>query len=281
MIQRSFVHLPGIGASTEAKLWQKGIGDWAGLRRAAPELFDEKKRESMFQLLDRCEDAYRRNDLFYFYQAFPREHLWRLVPEAFDRIAYLDIETTGRGFPPAAHSTTITFYFRGEVFQEYDPVRKYRLIRKILQESSMLCTFFGEAFDVPFLRAEFPDLDFDKAHIDLCFWLKRQGYKGGLKKVQKEFKDIPARDSLDINGFDAVRLWSMHRRGVPGALETLLTYNAEDTVVLEPLLIKAYNREIEAMPVPGLIPLEPRAFPELGTRIDPRVYEMLRGVGAD
>jgi uncharacterized protein len=205
------------------------------------------------------------------------------VPECFNDadagIAYLDIETTGTGHPPLCESTTITFYFKGQVLQEHDHAKKKALIKKVLDECSMVCTFFGEAFDVPFLEKEYGIL-FKKPHVDLCFWLKRLGYKGGLKKVQKLFKEIPERLSLDIDGFDAVRLWKLHKRGVDGALETLLTYNAEDTVVLEPLLVIAYNLEVEknAQSAPTRLEKLPmRSLPELTTKVHRKVYDYLRG----
>ena len=106
--------------------------------------------------------------------------------------------------------------------------------------------------------------------------LRRLGYSGGLKKVQKRFADIPLRDSMDIDGYDAVRLWRMHRKGVQSALETLLTYNAEDTVVLEPLLIHALNQEIVKNPAFGLSPIPSRSYVRPATRIFPEVYRALR-----
>ena len=153
----------------------------------------------------------------------------------FDEIAFLDIETNGLYLPPSSNSTTITFYFRGQLYQEHEHRRKEALLHKIHAEAAIYCTYFGEVFDLPFLRREF-HLPLLKPHLDLCFWLKRLGYNGGLKKVEKSFDDIPRRQSLDIGGLDAVRLWEFHQRGVSGALDTLLTYNAEDTIVLESLL---------------------------------------------
>jgi uncharacterized protein YprB with RNaseH-like and TPR domain len=140
----------------------------------------------------------------------------------------------------------------------------------------MIVTFFGAAFDVPFLTAEF-GVPFDKPHLDLCFWLRRLGCKGGLKRIQKQFPSIPLRTSMDIDGYDAVRLWRLHTKGVPGALETLLAYNAEDTVVLEPLLVEAWRLELARHPDFGLEPLPSRDWPEIPTRVWPEVYGLLRG----
>ena len=276
MIERSFVHFPGVGATTERKLWDRGIRDWNCLQDAAPSLFRGPKLDTVKRVLDESREAWSRRDLHYFYSCLPRTELWRMVPGFLDEIAFLDIETNGLNLPPLAHSTTVTFYFQGVVYQEHEPDRKRALLHDMCERATLICTFFGEVFDVPFLRREF-DHPIAKAHLDLCFWLKRLGYGGGLKKVEKLFPDIPQRQALDIDGFDAVRLWGLHRRGVPGALETLLHYNAEDTIVLEALLIKAFNLEVQNRPHLALTALPERPLARLSTRIHPHVYEMLRG----
>jgi uncharacterized protein len=275
MLERSLVHLPGVGDARERQLWESGVRGWADLHAGH---FTPARWAKVERALELSREAHGARNPFYFYETLPRDHLWRMVPDYRDDIAYLDIETTGMGRPPAAHSTTITFYFRGRLYQEHEFAAKARLIRDVLSRAKVLCTFFGEAFDVPFLRAEF-GIPFEIAHLDLCFWLKKLGYRGGLKRIQKQFPEIPARLSLDIDGFDAVRLWGMHRRGMEGALETLLTYNAEDTVVLEPLLALAYNQEVARHPELGLDPLPLPELPPLPTRVYPEVYAALRGTG--
>jgi uncharacterized protein YprB with RNaseH-like and TPR domain len=275
MLRQTFVHLPGVGAATERKLWESGIRDWNELRREAGAVFAPQRVDEALRLLDLSEEAHEKRNPHFFYKRLPREQLWRVVPEFIENAAYLDIETTGLGHPPKAHSTTISFVFRGEVLQAWEPVAKRMLIEHVLEESSILVSFFGEVFDVPFLQAEF-GIAFEKAHLDLCFWLKRHGIGGGLKKVQKNFPEIPDRNSLDINGYDAVKLWRLHERGIEGALETLLTYNAEDTIVLEPLLVRAFNLEAAKQPELGATPLAPRPLAPIRTRLLPDIYEMLR-----
>jgi uncharacterized protein YprB with RNaseH-like and TPR domain len=278
MLERSFVHLPGIGLSTEKRLWQRGILDWNALRDGAASLFVGSRLNGVREALDATRAAWERRDLLYFYENLPRAELWRLVPGFFDEIAFLDIETDGLNLPPSSSSTTITFYFRGVVHQAHQPAEKAALLARMSDEAAIFCTYFGEVFDLPFLRREFK-MDLRKPHLDLCFWLKRLGYNGGLKKVERAFDDIPRRQSVDIGGLDAVRLWHLHQRGVRGALETLLTYNAEDTVVLESLLVKAYNMELEQRPHLDLQPLELRPLPRLATEVDLRIYERLRTPG--
>jgi uncharacterized protein YprB with RNaseH-like and TPR domain len=238
--------------------------------------FRGAKAEAFQRALDDSESAWDRRDLHFFYQILPRPELWRLVPGFFDEIAFLDIETNGLNLPPYSQSTTITFYFRGRLYQEYEHRRKRELIESMQAEASIFCTYFGEVFDVPFLRREFK-LSIEKAHLDLCFWLKRQGYNGGLKKVERCFDDIPKRKSMDIDGFDAVRLWHYFQKGDRGALDTLLTYNAEDTIVLQALLVKAFNFEVESRPYLGLKPLAQVPPPPMPTSVDPRIYDRLRG----
>src|SRR5579859_1204347 len=177
MLQRSFVHIPGIGQTTENKLWQKGILSWESLHSSASELFKISRADVVRRALDESHSAYARHDLTYFAQALPRDQLWRLLPEvSLDEIAFLDIETTGLGFPPASHSTAITFYVGGQLFQEYAPGPKLALIREVLERCRMITTFFGQAFDVPFLEREF-GIPFGRPHLDLCFWLRRLGCK--------------------------------------------------------------------------------------------------------
>jgi uncharacterized protein YprB with RNaseH-like and TPR domain len=276
ILRQSFVHLPGVGIGTERKLWSRGLRSWEDLDRESGSLFKPEKRAQVRQALELSEKAWSQRDWRYFYETLPRDQLWRLVPGNLDGIAYLDIETTGMGYPPSAESTVICFYFQGEVLQAHTHREKRALLRWVLGECSLVCTFFGEAFDIPFLEQEY-GFKLDKAHLDLCHWLRRLGFKGGLKKVQKQFADIPARLSMDIDGFDAVRLWRMHERGIDGALETLTTYNAEDTVVLHPLLVKAFNLELERHPLFGLSRLESPALPKLKTRSHESVYRLLRG----
>lgn len=275
MLKHSFIHIPGIGEGTEKRLWERGIRNWQELSESAAQVFKPHKLKSVQESLDQSIEAYRKRDVSFFCQTLPRNHRWRLIPEFGKKIAYFDIETTGLGMPPDAHSTTITFYFNGEVLQEHEPKKKRKLVEKINREADLWVSYFGEVFDLPFLRREL-DLELNVPHIDLCFWLRRHGFAGGLKKVQKNFPEIPNRQSMDIDGYDAVRLWRLHQAGVSGALETLLTYNAEDTVVLEPLLIRAFNLEVDKHPGLPIKRLPMREVPGLSTRIHSSVYSVLR-----
>jgi uncharacterized protein YprB with RNaseH-like and TPR domain len=275
VLKQTFAHLPKIGLKKERQLRAVGISDWSLLRENAADVLGPKLRDDVLEALDSGQAALDDRNSYYFYKTLPRELLWRMVPDFEDEIAYLDIETTGAYLPPRGHTTSITFYYQGRVYQEVDPEAKQDLVLDIAGSAKLLVTFFGEVFDVPFLRKEF-GLPLEIAQLDLCFWLRRLGYRGGLKQIEKQFPDVFPR-SRPLDGWDAVRLWQAHRRGMEGALETLLTYNAEDTVVLEGLLVHAFNMEVERNSDWAECPLALRPLPQLATRVDDTVYSWLRG----
>ncbi len=275
LLRKTFIHLRGIGERTERHLWSLGIRDWNHLAAEAPHLFGAKKLYEIQEDLELSLMAWDARDLFFFHKFLPSNERWRMIRGAFDDIAYFDIEANGGGMPPLAESTVIAFLFRGELLQEHEKKAKRQLIEYILAESSLLCTFNGAAYDVPFLAHEF-EVPFHKAHVDLCHWLRAQGFQGGLKAIQKAFPHLHQRSSMDIDGWDAVRLWRLYEQGIDSALTTLMCYNAEDVLILHPLLVEAYNRQslahgdLEA----GTLNLNP--LPALDTDVDPEVFARLR-----
>lgn len=247
MIKNTFIHLPGIGPETERKFWSSGVRTWDDLEASIDRLFGAKRAQTIARCLNDCRIAHQQGKLEYFQERLKSSDMWRLLPGFLasglaDDIAYLDIETTGLGFPPECASTTIAVLFRGKLEVEHAYERKRLLMKELERDARMFVTFNGSTFDLPFLRREF-QVQLRQPHIDLRYWMANLGRRGGLKAIQKSFQEIPQRKSMDIDGFDAVRLWNLHRRAVPFALETLMTYNAEDTVVLEQLIYCGLNLE--------------------------------------
>ena len=278
MIQNSFVHLPGIGAETEQRLWSQGFKTWNDLSENLSGLFGPQKAKKLALALDESKSAHEAGELSYFQEKLKGADVWRLLPAFLEKkapIAYLDIETTGLGFPPQSHSTTIAVLFKGQLHIEHDRMRKFALLEKIQNEAELLVTFNGSTFDLPFLRKEFR-LPLRQTHLDLRYWMARLNYRGGLKKVQSSFDQIHQRVSMDIDGFDAVRLWNLHLRGISQALETLMTYNAEDTIVLEQLIFCGLNLEAQRRPQLNLPTYAIPAAPLIPTRVCPKVYRALR-----
>ncbi|WP_297055224.1 ribonuclease H-like domain-containing protein [Thermosulfurimonas sp.] len=99
-------------------------------------------------------------------------------------------------------------------------------------------TFGGARFDLPFLRARFPELSTPLLHLDLCQLYRQLGYRGGLKKLEVLFG--LSRRTRGLSGYDAVKLWQRWvQRKDRRALRTLLLYNREDVSNLRFLLKKA------------------------------------------
>jgi len=48
-----------------------------------------------------------------------------------------------------------------------------------------LVTYNGARFDLPFIKHEYPEIEFDQLHADLMYPLRRIGYTGGLKVIER------------------------------------------------------------------------------------------------
>jgi uncharacterized protein YprB with RNaseH-like and TPR domain len=281
MIQNTFQHFAGIGEKTERKLWEQGVLTWDQLEEAATELFSQKRAALIAGQIDESREAFESNEFRYFTEKLKSTHTWRVLPHVTSGIAFLDIETTGLGFPPESHTTSVAIMVDGKLFVEHEQAAKLQLIERVNDEAKLIVSFNGLGFDLPFLRRE-TGLLFDQCHLDLCVWLRRHDVRGGLKKIQLSFPHLHQRSSMDIDGFDAVRLWRMHQQGVPRAIETLMTYNAEDTICLEPLMREAYQMERNLYhsdrPVAFALPeIKSLTLPRIETKIDSFVYSLLRG----
>jgi len=235
--------LPGVGLRTERRIRREGIERWddflghGGVRFASP-----TRNELWCELLARWQEALARRDERFFKQRLARREHWRLYEVFNGDVAFLDIETTGQA--PPNDETTVVGVYRGGVLTQLVAGQNLSgdAVDAALGGVKLLVTFFGSAFDLPFLQKEFSYLRFDFPHFDLCFGAKRLGVQGGLKKVERLYGLERDADLAGLDGYDAVKLWQAHLHGMPGALEKLLRYNAADTVNLAALADILYER---------------------------------------
>jgi uncharacterized protein YprB with RNaseH-like and TPR domain len=245
MLTNSFIHIKGIGAITEQRLWESGISDWNSIDGDLPIPISPNRKyfllngiEESRRYLDNCNPAYFSNRL-------PSNQCWRIFPEFRDSIAYLDIETTGldRDFNDI---TTITLY-DGQAIKTYVQGQNLNDFVDDIQEHKVIVTYNGKCFDVPFIESYFK-LRLNHAHIDLRYILQSLGFRGGLKGCERQL-GIDRGDLKDIDGFFAVLLWDEYQKtGDQKALDTLLAYNVQDTVTLENLMVTAYNMKLQQTP---------------------------------
>jgi uncharacterized protein YprB with RNaseH-like and TPR domain len=235
-IENSFIPVRGVGEKTERRLWREGTTHWDAFD---PSLVSGTLADRIERFIEDARPRLVDGDARFFAETFPGSEQWRLYENFRENAAFFDIETTGLS---QAHDdvTTVSVHRGGETTTL---VRGRDLTRDRIREAldaPLLVTYNGARFDVPFLRNAF-DLPLDAAHLDLIYPCRSLGLTGGLKAVE-EGVGIE-RDRPDLDGKDAVRLWRRYeRRGDEGALDTLVSYNREDTVNLRTVADRVAER---------------------------------------
>ena len=245
MLPQTFCHAPGLGAGTERKLWDAGLHTWEAAADCERLPLSANRSETLRALLRESLDQLAAGSAHYFYDLLPSREHWRLFPHFRDSIAYLDIETTGLGSPGDIITTIVLYdgrhvysFVQGDNLADFaDRVARYKL----------LVTYNGKSFDLPFIRS-YLNIPVDQAHIDLRYVLGSLGYRGGLKGCERQL-GLYRGDLEEVDGFFAVLLWREFQASQdPRVLETLLAYNALDTIDLEPLMVLAYNEKLRQTP---------------------------------
>lgn len=245
MLRHTFCHLPGVGGTTEQRLWSAGLTTWdhalegeVGGKAPGRRLPADDLRESV-----------RRHDLgdaAWFDAKLPPAQSWRLFSDFRAHCAYLDIETTGMDLHDVVTTIalydgrTVRTYVRGQNLDAFaGEVRAYKL----------LVTYNGKSFDLPMLRRCL-GCPLEQAHIDLRHILAGLGVRGGLKSCEQQL-GVSRPGLEEVNGYMAVLLWHdyQHRKD-RRSLDTLLAYNVQDTVNLEALMVYAHNTHLGRLAAP-------------------------------
>ena len=235
MLKNTFLHVPGVGYKTEKKLWERKIFSWRRfLKKPKIPGFSKKRLERIDEYLSNSMEALKKKDVNFFAKNLPRREWWRLYPEFRDCVAFLDIETTGlsRYYDDVTliglfDGKGMNIYIQGQNLDDFfDEIRKYLI----------LVTYNGTLFDLPFLVSKFESLELPPVHIDLRFFLRRLGYKGGLKPIEERFDIVREEEIQEIDGFGAAVLWNRYLRRNADALELLVKYNIADTTNLKTLM---------------------------------------------
>lgn len=232
-IENSFIPVRGVGERTEQTLWAEGVLTWDEFTpEASPvgEKTGERIESFIADSLERLDDG----DARYFGDVFPSGERWRLYENFREDACFFDIETTGLD-ASRNDVTTVSFHRGGDTTTL---VRGETLtadaLRDQFRDASLVVSFNGKRFDVPFLEESF-DLSVDLPHVDLMYPCRRLDLTGGLKQIEKDVGID--RDRPDLSGRDAVRLWHRYERdGDDDALDTLVSYNRDDTVNLKRLM---------------------------------------------
>jgi len=239
VLERTFVHLPKVGPVTERRLWQSGIRCWDDFLQAQriPGISPQRAELCRRHLAEarRCLEA---EDWRYFARCLPRGEHWRAYPNFRHRVAFLDIETTGLA-PP--HRVTVVGLYDGLRTRTYVAKDNLDEFPEDISQYSLLVTYNGATFDLPFLRWQFGGLPLDQIHVDLRYALARLGLRGGLKSIEERLGLKRSERIAGLDGFDAVRLWHEYEAGNDESLALLIEYNTADIRNLEQLMEFAYQ----------------------------------------
>jgi uncharacterized protein YprB with RNaseH-like and TPR domain len=226
-IENSFIPVQGVGEKTERSLWERGVTHWDEFE---PSLVGSTTADRIESFIRTARPRLSNGDARFFAEMLPGSEAWRLYENFREEAAFFDIETTGLS-KRQDKVTTVSVYQGGETetLVNGQDLTRERVLEAL--DAPLLVTYNGASFDIPFIERSF-DLSLDAAHLDLMYPCRSVGLTGGLKTVEQDVGI--ERDRPDLSGRDAVRLWHRYeRRGDEAALETLVSYNREDTVNLQ------------------------------------------------
>jgi uncharacterized protein YprB with RNaseH-like and TPR domain len=244
IMERTFVHLTGIGPKTEESIWAQGVEDWNGFRtRPKVKGISRERKSALDKELETCESLLREGRLDLIVRRFPFSDVWRLYEHLRNGARFIDIETDG-----LSHNCRLTVLGIArpraglqDGLVHISLVRGINLTREVarkaLEGASVIVTFNGSSFDLPVIRRELgEDMIPRVPHIDLRYLARKAGLCGGLKVLERRLGIARDPNVQMIVGHDAVRLWSVwERKRHKRALEVLVDYNREDVVNLAPL----------------------------------------------
>ncbi|MBI9077224.1 MAG: ribonuclease H-like domain-containing protein [Desulfatibacillum sp.] len=237
MLQRTFMHIQGIGEKTEQRIWKKGIATWQDFLHWPGPVFSPGRDQVIRAALE--ESLEHLDDPAYFRKCLPSGQAWRMYRRYKHNAVFLDIETSGLDHD-LDEITVIGIYDGQKVFSYVNGFNLSDFEIDIAQYD-LVITFNGAMFDLPFIKRSFPSITLPQGHIDLRYPLQKIGHKGGLKKIEKELGISRGEDIQGLGGLEAVYLWRAWQNGDQSALDKLIAYNTADIVNLKPLMELAYD----------------------------------------
>src|SRR6267142_5949730 len=143
MLQKTFIHIPGVGKLTEQGLWAHGIRSWDDADRFEKRFgfAGVKLQQKLDEYIPRSREAMQRKDASFFHRLSALGEAWRIYPEFADRCVYLDIETTG--LSSVFDSVTMVGLYDGRKYKVFIDGHNLPDFQDELKKYSVVVTFNG------------------------------------------------------------------------------------------------------------------------------------------
>lgn len=259
--------LPHVGPQREKALRDEGCACWSDVLNAPRPLagLDRPAWDEVRAAAEQSLRALQADDVPFFAAKIPPLEQWRLLAQWFGRASFFDIETSGL---EAGSLVTLVCCFHGGRPLRFLANENLDDFLDLLDEVKLLVSFNGASFDVPRVLDRFHIPELPCAHVDLRWLCHRAGWKGGLKKIERELGLRRPADLEGLGGAEAVWLWqAWSEKGDERARRTLERYCSADTVMLKLLAAKLCATQGVAVEEPdelGLWRLVHEALPDLG-----------------
>jgi uncharacterized protein len=238
MLKSTFLHIPGINEKTELKLWENKINSWKSFIDNHEKLdLNYKTKELIYKYSLISEEKYNNKDYCFFSENLPFNNHWRAYNDF--SVCFLDIETTGLS-KNYNQITTIGIYDGTTSKVLVNGIDMHKFPEEI-SKYGLIVTFNGKTFDIPFIEHKFK-MKLNHMHVDLRYLLKKFGYSGGLKRIEKEIGICRNDEIGSVDGYEAVRLWKRYKAGDNNALKKLVEYNKADIENLKILMDFAFDK---------------------------------------
>jgi uncharacterized protein YprB with RNaseH-like and TPR domain/predicted nuclease with RNAse H fold/adenylate kinase family enzyme len=268
VIERTFLHLPGVGRTTERRLWDVGFRCWDDLwkslqaGRSSRDVLRHTQQQDLFPLvdsgpadnralawldcLDQSRTALRQSNYGFFLKLLNPADQWRLLGSVLHEALYLDIETTGLS-RDLHYVTVIGALWEGKFHQWVWP-QSLEELAGLLRSAPVVVTFNGRRFDLPFLATKAPELPEPKAHVDLLYIAREAGFPGSQKCVETQLGLSRDADIEGIDGPGAVAFWCGALYGDRACYQRLLRYNRADVEMMPQIAERLCSRLMRQTP---------------------------------
>ncbi|MGC8585236.1 MAG: ribonuclease H-like domain-containing protein [Thermoplasmata archaeon] len=235
ILRESFFIFDSISFAKQRSLKRRGIVNWDDLYINGKNHFSDKRWEGIEREVKICIENYKNKNLNFFKTFLDEKYHFLLLDDFSDYAIFLDIETTG-----IRENNEITMIGISDNHKRYRVFLKdinlnENNIGEILKRYPIVVTFFGKNFDIPFIRKNFPglaDIIDSLINIDLYYLGKMVGFKGGLKRIEKQVGILREREIDGMDGYDAVLLWKDYLNGNKDSMIKLIRYNRADVINL-------------------------------------------------